>query len=139
LAIFLFGLMATVWDLRNEMKAIDYRPQAAMWAEIGNRLGHSHNVIALTQDYGSRLAYWGWQDALIWPNSGDIDYHAARGASIDLTERFQDLTRGNTFFLVTDFDELKRQPELRQELAGFVVYARGEGYTIYDLQKPIAP
>jgi hypothetical protein len=76
---------------------------------------------------------------LIWPNSGDIDYHAARGASIDLTERFQDLTRGNTFFLVTDFEELKRQPELRQELAGFAIYAQGEGYTIYDLQEPIAP
>ncbi len=139
MAIFLFGLLAPVWDIRNQMKAVDYRPQAAMWAEIGNRLNHGHNVIALTQDYGSRLAYWGWQDALIWPNSGDIDYHVARGASMELAERFQSMTHGNTFFLVTDFDELNRQPELKQELAGFAVYAQGEGYTIFDLQKPITP
>ena len=139
LAIFLFGLVATVWDTRNQMKVVDYRPQAAMWAEIGDRLSHGHNVVALTQDYGSRLAYWGWQDALIWPNSGDIDYHVARGGTVDLKERFQDMTHGNAFFLVTDFAELKRQPELKDELSGFAVYARGEGYTIFDLQKPVTP
>ena len=139
LAILFFGLLVTVWDTRNEMKAVDYRPQAALWAEIGDKLGHGHNVIALTQDYGSRLAYWGWQDALIWPNSGDIDYHEARGGSIDLTERFDNVSFGNAYFLVTDFDELRRQPQLSQELAGFAVYAQGDGYTIYDLQKPASP
>jgi dolichyl-phosphate-mannose-protein mannosyltransferase len=139
LAILFFGLLVAVWDTRNEMKAVDYRPQAAMWAEIGDKLGHGHNVIALTQDYGSRLAYWGWQDALIWPNSGDIDYHEARGGSMDLTERFDNMSFGNAYFLVTDFEELRRQPELGKELAGFAVYAQGDGYTIYDLQKPASP
>lgn len=121
------------------MKAVDYRPQAAFWAALGDRLGHGHNVITLTQDYGDRLAYWGWQDALIWPNSGDIDYHTARGASVDLRQRFADIIRGNTLFLVTDFEELNRQPQLKQDLAHFAVYAQGDGYLIYDLQKAAAP
>ncbi len=138
LAFLLAGLLTTVWETRNQLKAVDYRPQAATWAEIGDRLAHGHNVVALTQDYGTRLAYWGWQDALIWPNSGDIDYHTARGASVDLPKLFQNMTRGKTYFLVTDFQELDRQPELKQRLAGFSVYAQGSGYVIYDLQKPLA-
>ena len=68
-------------DIRNTLKSVDYRPQATMWAEIGNQLGHASGVVALTQDYGQRLNYWGWQNAEIWPNSGDIDYHELRGAS----------------------------------------------------------
>ncbi len=138
-AVLLFGLLATAWDVRNQMKAVDYRSQAAMWAEIGSQLKHGHNVVALTQDYGSRLAYWGWQDSLIWPNSGDIDYHVARGGTMNLEERFQSMTHGNAFFLVTDFAELNRQPELKIELSRFAIYARGAGYAIYDLQKPVRP
>ncbi|HEX8991722.1 MAG TPA: glycosyltransferase family 39 protein [Anaerolineales bacterium] len=134
--VLLFGLVTAVWNTRNDMKSVDYRPQAAMWAQIGDLLGHRHNVAALTQDYGSRLAYWGWQDALIWPNSGDIDYHAVRGGPINLAERFQALTRGSKYFLVTDFTELDRQPDLKQRLAGYAVYAQGDGYVIYDLQRP---
>jgi hypothetical protein len=137
--ILIYGLLAGVWDLRNQMKSVDYRAQAGMWAEIGDKLNHGPNVVALTQDYGSRLAYWGWQDALIWPNSGDIDYHETRGAAFAPAERFAKLTRGNTYFLVTDFDELDRQPDLKKMLAGFSVFAQGNGYTIFDLQHPLSP
>ena len=135
----LFGLVVSVWDTRNQMKSVDYRPQAAFWAMLGDKLGHGHNVVALTQDYGDRLAYWGWQDALIWPNSGDIDYHTVRGATLDLGGRFQDLVHGNTYFLVTDLDELDRQPALKQQLAAYAVYSQGDGYIIYDLQKAATP
>jgi hypothetical protein len=134
-----YGLLAGVWDIRNQMKSVDYRPEAAMWAQIGDKLGHGPNVVALTQDYGTRLAYWGWQDAMIWPNSGDIDYHDARGSTFDAEKRFTRLTAGKSFFLVTDFAELGRQPGLNKLLAGFQVYTQGDGYIIYDLQHPVTP
>ncbi len=136
-AFLLAGLLTVAWETRNEIKAVDYRPQTAMWAEIGDTLQHGKNVVALTQAYGTPLAYWGWQDALIWPNSGDVDYHTARGASIDLPQLFDNMTRGKAYFLVTDFEELNRQPDLKQKLAGFTVYAQGNGYVIYDLHKPL--
>ncbi len=74
-----------------------------MWAEIGTIFNHGSGFVALTQDYGSRLAYWGWQNAIIWPNSGDVDYHEARGASFKFSHRFNNLTQGKHYFLVTDF------------------------------------
>jgi len=139
IAVLTYGLLAGVWDIRNQMKSLDYRHQATMWAEIGDKLGHGPNVVALTQDYGTRLAYWGWQDALIWPNSGDIDYHSERGASFDPAQHFTKLTANKTYFLVTDFEELDRQATLKKLLDGFSIYAQGNGYIIFDLQHPLSP
>lgn len=137
LVVLSYGLFAAVWDVRNQLKSVDYRPEAARWAQIGEELGHGPDVVALTQDYGSRLAYWGWQNAVIWPNSGDIDYREVRGSSFDFESAFAHLTKDMRFFLVTDFDELNRQPELKQRLAGSSVFAQGDGYVIYDLNAPV--
>jgi hypothetical protein len=136
-AALMYVVLSVAWATRNQFNAVNYRPEAEMWARIGDDLQHGPNVVALTQDYGSRLAYWGWQNALIWPNSGDIDYHEARGASIGFAELFSNLTAGNAYFLVTDFAELDRQPELKARLSEFAVQAQGAGFTIYDLQRPL--
>lgn len=137
--VLLYAVLGVTWESRAALKAVDYRPQVAMWAQIGDKMGHGPNVVALTQDYGSRLEYWGWQNAVIWPNSGDTDYHEVRGGSITFAELFDKLTLGNAYFLVTDFGEFSRQPELKARLTGFAVYAQGDDYVIYDLQKPRAP
>src|SRR5687768_10827542 len=65
--ILIFGLFSVLWDVRNQMKAVDYRPDAAMWAEIGEQFDEKARVVALTQDYGSRLEYWGWRESANWP------------------------------------------------------------------------
>ena len=133
-----FGLFSALWELRDTLKSVDYRPQAAMWAEIGGKLGHGSGVVALTQDYGERLNYWGWQNAEIWPNSGDIDYHELRGATFNSSTNFARMISGKTFFLVTDFQELDRQPDLKKSLSVFPAYD-GNGYTIYALVNQPAP
>ncbi len=135
--VLLYGVLATVWDVRGQLKAVDYRPQTTMWAEIGTIFNHGSGVVALTQDYGGRLAYWGWQNAIIWPNSGDIDYHDVRGAFFKFSQTFSNLTQGKHYFLVTDFTELGRQPELKQQLARYSVYQQGNGFVIYDLTRPV--
>ena len=95
--------------------------------------------MALTQDYGQRLNYWGWQNAEIWPNSGDIDYHELRGASFNSSTNFARMTSGKDFFLVTDFQELDRQPDLKKSLSAFPVSVQGDSYIIYDLRNQPAP
>lgn len=133
-AILLYAAFGGAWDARTQLSAVNYRPQAAMWAEIGDRLGHGPNVVALTPDYGSRLAYWGWQNTVVWPYLGDFEYRQVRGGSLEFEEAFDRLTMGNTFFLVTDFDELGRQPELRDRLGSYELFAEGDGYVIYNLE-----
>jgi len=135
-AVFGYVLFSGAWAARSQMAAVDYRPQTATWAEIGEVLGHGPNVVALTQDYGSPLAYWGWQNAIIWPSTGDAEYRSARGGRIDFQELFTKLTFGNKYFLVTDFEEMARQPELEARLSRFAIFARGKDFVIYDLEAP---
>ena len=131
--ILLFGIFASIWNTRAEMKRIDYRPEAQMWVEIGETI-RDKNTVGLTQDYGSRLAYWGWQTLTSWPTYGDLVYHDdLRGAQLEFDRLFEDLAVNKELFLVTDFDELKRQPLLKEKLSGYPIFAEGDGYIIFDL------
>ena len=47
------------------------------------------------------------------------------------------MTRRRDFFLVTDFDDLNIQVDLKDVLSHYQVYARGDGYIIYDLRQVI--
>ncbi len=136
LAVFcllLLGLFASFWNLRADLKSIDYRPEAAMWAKIGEQI-HDFNVAGLTQDYGSRLAYWGWKNLTAWPTSGDLIYHEdLRGSQRDFEKKFAEISKKD-LFLVTDFDELNRQPLLKEKLSTFQIFAQGDGYIIYHLR-----
>jgi hypothetical protein len=106
-----------------------------MWAEIGRELGPDARLVALTQDYGSRLAYWGWIDPVAWPLAGDIAYHSdLRGAQNDFEHRFDQLSRKRDFFLITLPAELSLQPMLAERLAGYPIYLQGDGYVVYDLR-----
>lgn len=135
-AVFLLACALAVhaWNLRSEMKAVDYRPQAAYWAEI-TRLLDGHNTVALTQDYGSQLIFWGWRSATYWPTSGDIHYHTdIRRGRRNFMRQFESRTARNRFFLVTDLDDLARQPLLDEWLfSNYSVFAEGDGFIIFDL------
>jgi hypothetical protein len=52
---------------------------------------------------------------------------------MDFEKQFEELALKKDLFLVTDFDELDRQPFLKDKLAEYPVFAHGDGYIIYDL------
>jgi hypothetical protein len=132
--ILLYGMASVVWDVRNQMKAVDYRPEAALWAEIGNQFVENARIIALTQDYGSRLQYWGWRTAATWPYLGDTNYASMRGGSFSFEGVFNRYSSKRDFFLVTDLEEFERQPELRERLlTTFPIHAQGNDFLIFDL------
>jgi Dolichyl-phosphate-mannose-protein mannosyltransferase len=136
--VLLFGLFSVTWDARNQMKAVDYRPEAAMWAEIGQQLEGRPGIVGLVQDYGSRLEYWGGRGSVNWPHLGDEGYVNVRGGTLTFDELFKRYTSKMGYFLVTDFEEFNRQPQLQERLRSFYpLYAEGEGYLIFDLNHPI--
>ena len=133
--ILIYGLFSVIWDVRDQMKAVDYRPQAAMWAQIGEQFDAGTRVIALTQDYGSRLQYWGWRTASTWPYVGDVGYANIRGGVFSFDDLFGKYSSKMRYFLVTDFDEFNRQPELKKRLVGsYPISSQGDGYLIFDLK-----
>jgi 4-amino-4-deoxy-L-arabinose transferase-like glycosyltransferase len=129
--ILIAGLFMVVWNTRNLMKVADYRSQAAMWAEMGQLL-KGKSVVALVGDYGAPMEYWGWKTGPIWPYTGDTRY--ARGGVLPTQELFDEYSSKRDLFLVTDFDELERQPALKELLARYPVLVSGNGFVIYDLE-----
>jgi 4-amino-4-deoxy-L-arabinose transferase-like glycosyltransferase len=130
----LFGLLATTWNTRNILNATDYRPEANMWQEIA-QITDGYNVAGLTQDYGSRMAYFGWQSITSMPSYGDILYSTQRGSKADFEERFNGVISKKDLFLVTDFNDLNLQPFLKEILETYPIFAEGDGYIIYNLMK----
>jgi len=139
ISILLLGLFASLWNIRSEMKSVDYRPEAQMWAEISQKIGDK-NVAGLTQDYGARLAYWGWKNITSWPSYGDLVYHTdLRGAQNNFEQQFESIVSKKELFVVTDFEQLNRQPPLKKKLSGYSIFAEGDGYVIYDLTSTASP
>ncbi|HET6596952.1 MAG TPA: glycosyltransferase family 39 protein [Anaerolineales bacterium] len=136
--ILIFGLFSVVWDVRNQMKAVDYRPDAIMWAEIAGHFDKDERVVALTQDYGSRLEYWGWRDSVNWPHTGDAGFVNLRRGTLSFDDLFERYASKMRYFLITDFEEFERQPQLKERLLTFYpLSSEGDGYLIFDLKNPI--
>lgn len=134
LVILFYGVASTVWNVRNEMKSVNYRPQVERWAEIRETLGSGVSFVALTEDYGNRMAYWGWMKAPLWPSSGDLYQADVRGNHRDIKKLFAEMTEQEDLFLVTDLEDFAKQPGLQAALAAYPILVRGDGYLIYDLQ-----
>jgi 4-amino-4-deoxy-L-arabinose transferase-like glycosyltransferase len=126
-----FIAVMTFWQTRLELVSVDNRPRATFWESVGEALGHQPSVIAVTQDYGYPLVYWGWQRVSLWPEK----LSAVFGTENDeLPRRFERLTADKAYFLVTDFDELERHPGLEDLLhENFLIHAKGDGFIIFDL------
>jgi len=135
--LFIFGVGYYAWDARTTLKRVSYRPEALYWQEIGAFLGQDSNVIALTQDYGARLAYWGWVTAINWPWLGDLNFQGLPATADDIIVQFDQEASGRDYFLTTVPEELERQPALKGLLDTYTVVFRKGDAVIYDLRIPL--
>jgi uncharacterized membrane-anchored protein YitT (DUF2179 family) len=119
----------------------DYRHEPAYWQEVGDLLPTDGKILALTQDYGYRLMYYGWRKVILWPTRGELNLSELRGGGDkDLENFFAKKSEGMDYFLITSFNQFNDQPELKKYLnQNFPVYAEGGGYLIYDLAHPLTP
>ncbi len=122
---------------RGTLYAQDYRPEKAFWSALGEKTGHNSRVIALTQDYGGRLSYFGYVGAQIWSSIGDFRLTALSGGTDPVLEQLiQEKTAGMDYFLVTSLGEFDAQPVLKEYLFSHYTYQSGDGYYLFDLHSP---
>jgi hypothetical protein len=122
------------WAARSVLVQEDYSHVPEFWQSVAAALPQNTDVIALTQDYGFDLMYWGWRKVDLWPLATNLA--AFKNSDRDLASRFSQLVDGDRYFLVTSGAQLESQPELRSILDGYAILAQGQGYTLYDLQSP---
>jgi hypothetical protein len=135
----LLVLAVQLWTVRVELVREDWRPDAEFWKMLGEKLGHDGGkVLAITQDYGYRLEYWGWQDVDSWYYSGDIDLRILDNRTIDTGQRFADRLQDSSFFVVTQMKNFDDQPEIKAYVyEHYPIYDQGRGYIIFDLAHPL--
>ena len=122
------------WAARSALVAEDFGDAPRLWQTIGKAIPEDADVIALTQDYGFDLMYWGWRKVRLWPPNTNLSQF--RTGDHAVAARFAQLTAGNDYFLVTAFGQLESQPELADALDDYSIAAEGEGYILYDLKVP---
>ncbi len=122
------------WVARSVLIAEDFHQEPVFWKQVGDIIPVNADVIALTQDYGYRLMYFGWRKVSLWPLSTDLSEARGGHQAVDATD-FADLTEGSEYFLVTAFGQLDKQPDLKKILAQYPIAAQGDGYVLYDLRK----
>jgi 4-amino-4-deoxy-L-arabinose transferase-like glycosyltransferase len=139
IGVILLGVAIQVWDVRVELAADDYSHEPGYWEYVADRVGRDAAVVALTQDYGDRILFYGWLPVRNWPETGHLAYRELRGGKpYEFNQWFTEQTLDMEYFLVTRIKELDRQPELKEKLfSGFVVADQGDGYIIFDLKKTV--
>jgi len=130
-------LMYFSWQALIPLYSQNYRNEPAYWREIASQIPTDGKVIALTQDYGYRLMYYGWRKVTLWPNRGEINLSNLRNSSKEFLEYFAKRIEGKSYFLITAFRQFDDQPVLQQILNDhYSVLAKGPGYILFDLRKP---
>lgn len=133
------ALVGIFWVNWSAINANDFSAQPAFWRSLGDKLRGS-STVALTQDYGYRLEYYGWDNAANWPASGDFYVRELAGKpKSDILKRIKNDIQGKQYFLVTLLDDFDRQPELKEYLNTTYPVESGQGYLLYDLTHPLTP
>jgi 4-amino-4-deoxy-L-arabinose transferase-like glycosyltransferase len=127
-----------LWIARSTLKQEDYRQEPAYWQDIGSKLPTDGKIVAVTQDYGYRLMYYGWRKVTLWPNRGEQALAALRGKGKEFEDYFAKHTENKNYFLITAFGQLNDQPDLKQTLYdNYPILAQANGYVIFDLVHPL--
>ena len=89
--------------------------------------------MALTEDYETSYKFYTFRSASHWPHTGDQTYFELQGSDRQDFNALWRETEGASYFLVSDFRELNRQPKLEQKLSNLSVLGSNDVFILYSL------
>lgn len=138
LGVLLFASLLYIREVRWSLRSPDPR-QVSIAQEIGAITQHSTKAIFLTFAYGKPLKYHGEIAGQNWPSGGDFRLEKLTGKQVlTAKERLDSLIAqfSPEYFVITDFQELESQQDLKQYLTGaFPVLEQNHDYLIFDLRR----
>ena len=114
----------------------DFRNEPPYYKKVADFVGPEDKIVALSQDYGYRLAFYGWRVVEPWKGKEELLFNEIRDYEMDaFSERFAKYSSKFDYFIVTRMKELRRQEDLYNELYDYYpVVAEGGGFVIFDLK-----
>ena len=136
------GLVAAA-SVQGTFAAPSVANRIADYQAIGVAVDHSSQVIFLSEDWGTPLRYHGGLAGRYWPTRFEIQMYRPLGSrgleDTNAQNRWQAVSSavgGARYFVVTDLDELSRQPDLKQLLSErFSLRTGTERYLVYQAQQ----
>lgn len=125
-AILLLGVGGTYYRLHQE----SYRHEPGWYWKVTDEVDRQANIAVLSQDYGNRIAYYGWIKPKVWLGVGD---------SGDFQQEFRRFIENMDYFIITRTRDLERQEKLHDRLSQYQIHAQGGGYIIFDLNHKVNP
>ena len=125
---------------RSQLVVNNFYLEPRSWQLVGESIPANESFVALTNDYGARLNYYGWRNAAYnWPTQADLEVTLLHdNTRWDIPKLFQEVTQGKRYFLVAAPNELDAQPELKALLTqNYPVAQQGSGWFVYDLANPL--
>ena len=111
---------------------VDYRHEPAYYAKVASFVSPDDKIIAMSQDYGFRLAYYGWIHVQPWSRLGN---HMPEDGN-KYSSKFADIVENFDFFIITTMKAFREQPDLNNELTEhYPILVEGGGYMIFDLRE----
>jgi len=132
--IVLLGVGGTYYRLHEE----DYRHEPGWYWKVTSKVDRKAKIAVLSQDYGNRIAYFGWISPKVWnPPQGQIA--ELRGSEGDAFEgEFNQFVENMDYFIVTWMNALERQEKLHDKLyQTYQIHEQGGGYVIFDLNSKV--
>jgi branched-subunit amino acid transport protein len=146
-----FSLALTVKPVISSAKQYDLQPKIQDYRDIGERVKHSQNIIALSENEAETLIYYGWLKAQPWPGAYHLKKEKLGAAGIINLDEFTvkeniasarrrfnaDYQASNPeYFVITAIEQLDLQPGLRRFLdSEFTLLESNDRYIIYDLRQ----
>lgn len=133
--VLVLALAFNAYSARTAIKRSGTAEQAHALEEIGKTLGPGASAVALVDDYGTSLNYYAWINPSVWPTAADIQFQQSNGKSYDFASFFAAQVSSKDFFIITQFDELANQSQLKQLLyARYPLLRQSPDYLIFDLR-----
>ncbi len=134
-AVILVGVGGGYYSLHEE----DYGHEPGYYEKVAGFVNPESDIVALSQDYGYRLSYYGWLAVQPWKGTEDLRYIELRDSEVDpFSKRFAQFSSEYDYFVITRMKELRRQEKLHDELYdNYPIVREGSGYVIFDLQNPV--
>ncbi len=113
----------------------DFRHEPAYYQKVASFVTPDDSVIALSQDYGFRLAYFGWINVQPWQGFDKLtpegyDLSSPEGYSKAFTAAMEEFD----YFIITRMKDFRQDDLLSEELDNhYTLFKEGGGYRIYDL------
>ncbi len=141
--ILLLALLIAVRHAPSRVIPPAFEDTVRIAQEIGESVGHSTKTILLTPAQGYELRYHGELAGGFWPITFVLYSQRLVGIpQLTVEERFNDLylEYSPEYFIVTDFQELEEQADLKSFLTGkFPIAVQSDDYLIFDLRETLAP